>query len=36
MAQERKECKASAAKKDTAVHFLKRNKFVTACMNRKE
>lgn len=35
MAQKRKECKAEAAKKYTAVHFIKRNKFVTACMNRK-
>jgi hypothetical protein len=35
MAQKRKECKAEAAKKYTAVHFIKRNKFVNACMNRK-
>ena len=33
MAQQRKDCKAQAAKKYTAVHFIKRNKFVTACMN---
>jgi hypothetical protein len=35
MAQQRKDCKAQAAKKYTAVHFIKRNKFVTACMNSK-
>lgn len=35
MAQKRKECKVEAAKKYTAVHFIKRNKFVTACMKRK-
>lgn len=35
MAQKRKQCKVEAAKKYTAVHFIKRNKFVTACMNRK-
>lgn len=35
MDQKRKDCKAEAAKKYTAVHFIKRNKFVTACMNRK-
>jgi hypothetical protein len=35
MAEKRKECKAEAAKKYTAVHFIKRNKFVTACMKRK-
>jgi hypothetical protein len=35
MAMKRKECKAEAAKKYTAVHFIKRNKFVTACMKRK-
>ena len=34
MAQQRKECKAEAAKKYTAVHFIKRNKFVKVCMNR--
>ena len=35
MAQKRKECKAEAAQKYTAVHFVKRNKFVNACMGRK-
>lgn len=28
----RKECKAQAAKKYTSVHFIKRNKYVSACM----
>lgn len=28
----RKEYKAEAAKKHTAVHFIKRNKYVNACM----
>lgn len=32
-AQMRKDCKAEAAKKYTAVHFIKRNKYVNACMN---
>jgi hypothetical protein len=31
-AQMRKDCKAQAAKKFTAVHFIKRNKYVSACM----
>lgn len=35
MAQKRKECKAEAARKYSAVHFIKRSKFVTACMNRR-
>lgn len=33
-AQMRKECKAEAAKKYTAVHFVKRNKYVSTCMNK--
>lgn len=32
-AQIRKDCKAQAARKYTAVHFIKRNRFVSACMN---
>ena len=35
MAQKRKECKAEAAKKFSAVHFIKRNNFVKGCMGRK-
>lgn len=35
MAQKRKQCKAEAAKKYTAVHFVKRNRFVNVCMGRK-
>ena len=35
MAQKRKECKAEAAKKYTAVHFVKRNRFVNTCMGRR-
>ena len=34
-AQMRKECKAQAAKKYTAVHFIKRNKYVSACMGKR-
>jgi hypothetical protein len=34
MAQKRKDCKAEAAKKYTAVHFIKRNRFVKGCMGR--
>jgi hypothetical protein len=34
-AQMRKECKVQAAKKYTAVHFIKRNKYVSACMNKR-
>lgn len=36
MAQKRKECKAEAAKQFTAVHFVKRNRYVKACMRRSE
>ena len=35
MAQKRKQCKAEAAMKYTAVHFVKRNRFVNVCMGRK-
>jgi hypothetical protein len=34
-AQMRKECQAQAAQKYTAVHFVKRNKYVSACMNKR-